>query len=99
MRESLDCETAMILDTLILTVYVGPPLSLPCWLTLLCHLSLTSASPITGQGVLFRNSDSGGARGAVASESSICSKIGIDTIAIGVRLLLLLVTFHSPKTS
>ncbi|AEO71500.1 uncharacterized protein THITE_2152403 [Thermothielavioides terrestris NRRL 8126] len=58
-------------------------LPVACWLSLLSELAPASAFPISYQGVLSNQSGSGGSRGAVASESSICSKIGIDTLAMG----------------
>ncbi|KAL1837719.1 hypothetical protein VTJ49DRAFT_3494 [Mycothermus thermophilus] len=57
--------------------FLRPPLLLPYCFSL---ISLTSASPID---VFFKTPYSTGKRGAVASESSICSRIGINTIAIG----------------
>ncbi|KAK3304387.1 gamma-glutamyltranspeptidase [Chaetomium strumarium] len=59
------------------------PSLLSCSLPLLLQLTPGSAFPIIGQGVFINASSSGGSRGAVSSESSICSKIGIDTIALG----------------
>ncbi|KAL2265513.1 hypothetical protein VTJ83DRAFT_6613 [Remersonia thermophila] len=46
-------------------------------------ISFTSALPANHQGIFSNTPYSDGKRGAVASESSICSKIGINTIAIG----------------
>ncbi|KAL2130523.1 hypothetical protein VTI74DRAFT_6264 [Chaetomium olivicolor] len=61
-----------------------PPSLLPWWLPLLSQLAPSSAFPVTHhQELISPISHSGGSRGAVASESSICSKIGIDTIAAG----------------
>ncbi|KAH6623024.1 gamma-glutamyltranspeptidase [Chaetomium tenue] len=59
------------------------PSLLPCWLPLLSQLVPGLAFPVTDQGVVTIHTDPAGRRGAVASESSICSKIGRDTIAMG----------------
>ncbi|KAK4132956.1 gamma-glutamyltranspeptidase [Trichocladium antarcticum] len=56
--------------------------SLAWWLPLLAQLPPSRAFPTQHQEVLS-DSSSKGTRGAVASESSICSKIGINTIAAG----------------
>ncbi|KAL2015693.1 hypothetical protein VTK56DRAFT_5011 [Thermocarpiscus australiensis] len=59
------------------------PLSSICWLSLLSQFAPSSALPAGYQGVLSSDCNSSGTRGAVASENSICSKIGIQAIAIG----------------
>ncbi|KAK3906111.1 hypothetical protein C8A05DRAFT_30048 [Staphylotrichum tortipilum] len=55
---------------------------LPCWLS---YFGPSLAFPTTTeqQTLLLQHSNPGGSKGAVASESSICSRIGIDTIAMG----------------
>jgi len=70
-----------------LTTYTGRPSFVPWLLPLLSQLPLGSAFPVTQQGVISKLTDIQGSRGAVASESSICSKIGVETVAMGVGLL------------
>ncbi|KAK3293232.1 gamma-glutamyltranspeptidase [Chaetomium fimeti] len=59
------------------------PSLLPCWLPLLSQLTPGLAFPVAGQEVVSIHANVEGRRGAVASESSICSKIGKDIIALG----------------
>ncbi|KAL2185227.1 gamma-glutamyltranspeptidase [Thermothelomyces heterothallicus CBS 203.75] len=59
------------------------PSLLPCLLSLFSQPGPCSASPLAQQRIISDLASTQGSRGAVASESSICSKIGIDTIAMG----------------
>ncbi|KAK4250093.1 gamma-glutamyltranspeptidase-like protein [Corynascus novoguineensis] len=59
------------------------PSFVPWLFPLLSQLAPGSAFPVTQQGVISKLTNFQGSRGAVASESSICSKIGIETVAMG----------------
>ncbi|KAH6847879.1 gamma-glutamyltranspeptidase [Chaetomium sp. MPI-CAGE-AT-0009] len=59
------------------------PSLLPCWLPVLSQLAPGLAFPVANQGVVSIHANVKGHRGAVASESSICSKIGKDIINMG----------------
>ncbi|KAL2160386.1 hypothetical protein VTH06DRAFT_1559 [Thermothelomyces fergusii] len=59
------------------------PSLLPCLLPLLSQLGPCSGYPLAQQRLISDLPSSQGSRGAVASENSICSKIGIGAVAMG----------------
>lgn len=78
------CSSSLLLDAepcyLTQHAHLGSLSPLICWLSVLCQAGVGFAAPLEST----LRPGAPGTKGAVASESTRCSKIGIDMIELGV---------------